>query len=387
MDTAVYAAILAAGSSSRMGRDKLSVRFGSRNPIELSIRAFCACSYSIDAFIIAASQSSFEAVRAMVSELPSSLNVSVITGGGSRGESAHKAVKEAKRLAASSGQAKAVIAIHDAARCLVDAATIDAAIQSAIYQGSGIASIPVRDTLRRENGDTVPREGLFAMQTPQCFELDRILSAYEKSALTGYGETDDCAVYARAGFVPHFTDGCITNQKLTYESDIPLFAAMEGRDMHIGFGEDTHRLVEGRPLIIGGVAVAFEKGLDGHSDADVLTHAVMDALLGAAALGDIGRHFPDTDARYKGICSIELLRTVHSLIEDAGFTPNNIDATIIAQRPKLMPYIDAMRAVIAKALDMPLESVSIKATTTEGMNAEGRGECISARAVCTLKLI
>lgn len=155
MDTAVYAAILAAGSSSRMGRDKLNVRFGSRNPIELSIRAFCACSYSIDAFIIAASQSSFEAVRAMVSELPLSLNVSVITGGGSRGESAHKAVKEAKRLAASSGQAKAVIAIHDAARCLVDAATIDAAIQSAIYQGSGIASIPVRDTLRRENGDTV----------------------------------------------------------------------------------------------------------------------------------------------------------------------------------------------------------------------------------------
>ena len=157
--------------------------------------------------------------------------------------------------------------------------------------------------------------------------------------------------------------------------------------MRIGHGYDVHRLVEGRKLILGGVFIPWEKGLLGHSDADVLLHALMDALLGAAALGDIGRHFPDTDARYKGICSIELLRAVHSLIEDAGFTPNNIDATIIAQRPKLMPYIDAMRAVIAKALDMPLESVSIKATTTEGMNAEGRGECISARAVCTLKLI
>ena len=157
--------------------------------------------------------------------------------------------------------------------------------------------------------------------------------------------------------------------------------------MRIGTGYDVHKLTAGRALILGGVTIDWPLGLDGHSDADVLVHAVMDALLGAAALGDIGKLFPDTDARYKGICSIELLRAVHSLIEDAGFTPNNIDATIIAQRPKLMPYIDAMRAVIAKALDMPLEGVSIKATTTEGMNAEGRGECISARAVCTLKLI
>ena len=155
--------------------------------------------------------------------------------------------------------------------------------------------------------------------------------------------------------------------------------------MRIGHGMDAHRLVEGRALILCGVCVPHDKGLLGHSDADVATHALMDALLGAAALGDIGRHFPDTDERYRGISSLTLLSAAYEKIRSAGYAVGNIDATIIAQRPKLAPYIDAMRANIAAALGVSTAAVSVKATTTEGMNAEGRGECISARAVACLR--
>lgn len=154
--------------------------------------------------------------------------------------------------------------------------------------------------------------------------------------------------------------------------------------MRIGTGYDVHRLVEGRKLIIGGVEIPYEKGLLGHSDADVLLHAIMDALLGAAALGDIGKHFPDTDPAYKGISSIKLLEKVGELLVDRGFLIENIDSTIIAQAPKMRPYIDAMQENIAKALSLDVDFVSVKATTEEGLGFTGTGEGISAQAVCIL---
>lgn len=154
--------------------------------------------------------------------------------------------------------------------------------------------------------------------------------------------------------------------------------------MRIGMGYDVHRLVEGRKLIIGGVDIPYEKGLLGHSDADVLLHAIMDALLGAAALGDIGKHFPDTDPAYKGISSIKLLEHVGKLLEENLFLIENIDATIIAQAPKMRPHIDAMRENIANALGIETEQVNVKATTEEGLGFTGAGEGISAQAVCML---
>ncbi len=154
--------------------------------------------------------------------------------------------------------------------------------------------------------------------------------------------------------------------------------------MRIGMGYDVHRLVEDRKMIIGGVEIPCEKGLLGHSDADVLLHAIMDALLGAAALGDIGKHFPDTDPAYKGISSLELLRRVGELLSGKGFLIENIDSTIIAQAPKMRPYIDAMRENIAGALGLDAEYVSVKATTEEGLGFTGTGEGISAQAVCLL---
>ena len=157
--------------------------------------------------------------------------------------------------------------------------------------------------------------------------------------------------------------------------------------MRIGHGYDVHRLVEGRKLILGGVEIPFEKGLDGHSDADVLVHAVMDALLGAAALGDIGKLFPDNDDAYLGADSVELLKKVRNVWQEHGWKPGNLDATVIAQRPKLAPYIDTMRKRIADALETDAENVSVKATTEERLGFTGSGEGIAAHAVCLIERV
>lgn len=157
--------------------------------------------------------------------------------------------------------------------------------------------------------------------------------------------------------------------------------------MRIGHGYDVHRLVEGRKLILGGVEIPFEKGLDGHSDADVLVHAVMDALLGAAALGDIGKLFPDNDDAYLGADSVELLKKVRDVLQEHGWKPGNLDATVIAQRPKLAPYIDTMRKQIADALETDAENVSVKATTEERLGFTGSGEGIAAHAVCLIERV
>ena len=157
--------------------------------------------------------------------------------------------------------------------------------------------------------------------------------------------------------------------------------------MRIGHGYDVHRLVEGRKLILGGVEIPFEKGLDGHSDADVLVHAVMDALLGAAALGDIGKLFPDNDDAYLGADSVELLKKVRDVLQEHGWKPGNLDATVIAQRPKLAPYIDTMRKRIADALETDAENISVKATTEERLGFTGSGEGIAAHAVCLIERV
>ncbi|WP_251392468.1 2-C-methyl-D-erythritol 2,4-cyclodiphosphate synthase [Mediterraneibacter agrestimuris] len=155
--------------------------------------------------------------------------------------------------------------------------------------------------------------------------------------------------------------------------------------MRVGMGYDVHKLTENRKLILGGVEIPYEKGLLGHSDADVLLHAIMDALLGAAALGDIGKHFPDTDEKYRGISSIKLLEHVAGLLDEHGFIVENVDATIIAQRPKMRPHIDTMRGNIAKALRVELDQINVKATTEEGLGFTGNGEGISSQAVCLLE--
>ena len=359
----VYAVLLAAGAGTRMGENKLALAFGGKTPLRLCYEAFLRSECPPIKFAVAVSAQTRAEAEALAAEDP---RVIVSEGGAARGAS----VLGALRALRAQGVKAGVVVIHDAARCLVPPGVISAAVRGAQTDGCGVAAIPMRDTVRDAAGTALPREGLLLMQTPQAFDFARILAAYEAAEAQGLCATDDCAVYMAAGHAPRFTEGSILNQKLTYREDLPFFRAACGESLpRVGFGEDTHALVP---------------GLLGHSDADVLTHAVIDALLGAAALGDIGVHFPDTDARYRGISSLALLRETAALLRAWGFLPGNVDATVVAQRPKLAPHIQAMRENLALCLGVDISRVSVKATTSEKMNDEGAEKCMSARAVCTI---
>ena len=197
--------------------------------------------------------------------------------------------------------------------------------------------------------------------------------------------TDDCSLFELTGRPVQLTQGDYANLKITTREDLPRAAQKEGNDMRIGHGYDVHRLVEDRKLILGGVEVPFEKGLLGHSDADVLAHAVMDAVLGAAALGDIGKHFPDTDPAYAGADSLQLAQHVARIMREKGWKIVNIDSTLLCQKPKLAPYIPAMRENLAAAFGMPVDAVSVKATTEEHLGFTGEGLGIAAHAVALIE--
>ena len=276
-----------------------------------------------------------------------------------------------------------IVLVHDGARPLLDDGTVENVIQSVRLHGSGIASTPVTDTIKQVDDDwivkaTPDRRQLRAVQTPQGFRKELLLRAHREIQAR---YTDDAALVAALGVPVYLCAGSPKNIKLTTPEDKNMAEfALQGMP-RVGHGYDAHRLAEDRRLILGGVEVPYEKGLLGHSDADVLVHAVIDALLGAAALGDIGQHFPDKDPQYKGISSILLLKETARILQESGFSAHNVDATLIAQRPKLAAYIPQMRQNIADALGLDLGRVSVKATTTEGMGFEGTGEGISAHAV------
>ncbi|MBR4410645.1 MAG: 2-C-methyl-D-erythritol 2,4-cyclodiphosphate synthase [Firmicutes bacterium] len=216
------------------------------------------------------------------------------------------------------------------------------------------------------------------MQTPQGFASEILRKAYEAAYRDGFLGTDDAGLAERIGQTILLTEGDYANIKITTREDLPM-------EIRVGTGYDVHRLTEGRKLILGGVDIPYEKGLDGHSDADVMAHALMDALLGAAGLGDIGRHFPDTDPQYKGISSLKLLEIVNQRIHEAGYELGNADVTIIAQRPKLAGYISQMEENLAAVLGADIRQINVKATTTEKLGFTGRGEGIAAEAACIIK--
>ena len=261
-----------------------------------------------------------------------------------------------------------------------------------------MAAVALKDTVKRvDDGgvvvDTPPRDRLRAVQTPQTFEAGLIRRAHAAYAL-GERATDDAALAERMGIAVRLTEGDVENIKLTTPEDLLLAREVilkrEGKKeekpmMRIGHGYDVHRLVEDRKLILCGVEIPYTLGLLGHSDADVALHALMDALLGAAALGDIGRHFPDTDPAYKGADSGRLLDHVVALLEEKGYTVGNVDVTIICQRPKLKDYIEQMRENVARHLKVDVDCVNIKATTTEKLGFEGEGLGISSHAVACIE--
>jgi len=392
---ACAAVIVAAGSSSRMGAAgaKQFLEVAGKTILRHCLEPFLGLDELKQIVVVLPAESADDFRDGLASGEKE--RVAVAAGGPTRQESVFNG------LAALDEGAVEAVAIHDAARPLVKPELVRETLRVAVAESCGaVACQPVQDTVKRAAGETgrlevettVFRENLWLAQTPQSFPLKMILQAHRQARERNFQATDDAALFEWLGMPVRIVPSDSGNIKVTTPADLPyleyqLARSPADRDqtmrLRVGEGYDVHRLVEGRALVLGGVAIPHEKGLLGHSDADVLLHAAANALLGAAALGDIGTHFPDTDERYRDADSASLLRQVVSMLEKRGFRVVNLDATVIAQSPKLAPYIDRMRGRIAEILSVSPESVSVKATTHEGLGALGRAEGIAARA-CAL---
>jgi len=390
------AVIVAAGRGSRMGLDRNKVLYPlCGEPIVVrTVRAFEQSGLFDGGIVVVTGEQDMDEMRAMLSAAGVSVRA-VVPGGADRQESVFCGIRACDENAD-------IIAIHDGARPLVTREVIGRTIDSAKQYGSGVAAVMLKDTIKRvdESGcvvDTPIRDTLRAVQTPQTFDAKLIREAHERfqNGKDGVRATDDAMLAEWMGHTVRLTDGDVENIKLTTPEDMLLAeqvmirrgqATKKGETtMRIGHGYDVHRLVEGRKLILCGVEIPHTVGLLGHSDADVAYHALTDALLGAAAMGDIGRHFPDTDPQYKGADSGVLLDHVMELIWAKGYVVGNVDVTIIAQKPKLKDYIETMRENIAAHLRVELDCVNVKATTTEKLGFEGEMLGISTHAVACIE--
>ena len=388
MEQAKFGAVLlAAGNSTRMGgsRSKVLEELGGRPALCRSLEVLDRCPLIGEICLVCR-----ERDRADMLPLTSGLAtpVRVVPGGAQRQDSVEQGVE------ALTGPWE-YVAIHDGARPLVTDEVLAAVCRDAMAHGAATAAVPSKDTCKLADGAgfvaaTPARDRLWAVQTPQAFSLALYREALGKARAAGQSYTDDCQLIEAAGGSVKLTMGDYRNIKLTTPEDLLAARAYLGgkggkKTVRIGYGYDVHRLVEGRKLILAGVDVPFEKGLLGHSDADVIAHAVADALLGAAALGDIGHLFPDTDPHYDGADSLKLLAEVCRLLREKGFSIGNIDATLLAQRPKIAPHISRMRENLAAACGIAADQVSVKATTEERLGFTGREEGMAASAVCLLE--
>lgn len=310
-----------------------------------------------------------------------------VPGGASRQDSVRLGLE---RLAAAGFPPDRVL-IHDAARPLVDAATIQSVIDALDDAPGAIAAVPVIDTLKRGqaglSAGTVDREGLWRAQTPQGFRFAEILAAHRAQA--GRELTDDAAVAESAGLAVRLVPGNQDNIKVTTQDDLARaerLAAFSLPDIRTGQGFDVHRFCPGDHVTLCGIRVPHDQGLEGHSDADVGLHALTDAILGALCAGDIGSHFPPSDPQWRGADSGLFLRHAAGLVRERGGLVAHADVTLVCERPKVGPHRAAMAERIAHLLDCPPGRISVKATTTERLGFTGRGEGIAALAVCTLRL-
>ena len=383
----VTAIIAAAGSGSRLGADapKQFLDLGGRPILEHSVRAL-ADHARISEVVVALPPASVAAPPAW---LAASAKVRVVTGGLRRQDSVANAFES---LAASE-----VVLIHDAARPFVSADLISRSIDAAVAFGAAIAATPVSDTVKQvdtSRGEpvirgTLPRESIYLAQTPPAFRTD-VLATAVALGRSGVEATDEAALAEQAGHTVHVVAGDVDNVKITTQADLERArarVAQSGAGVRVGTGYDNHRLVSGRALVIGGVTIPFEKGALGHSDADVACHAATDAILGAACQGNIGMHFPDSDERWQGASSIDLLRQSAAIVRQAGFEPENVDVVIVLERPKIAPHLSAIREGLAGALGLTVDRVSVKGKTNEGMDAVGRGEAIAAHAVALVRSV
>ncbi len=378
-----WAVIVAAGRGERagLGQNKVFYKVDGRSVLGRCLDAFQNCG-RFDGAALVLSEADEAAWQALSTrEGPFPLVKAVARGGATRRDSVYSGLLALPEDAE-------LVAIHDAARPFVSDAVIDITLESARRFGSGVISTAVVDTIKQVGADgrvmSLDRDTLRAVQTPQTFHYQKILEAHRRARAEELAVTDDAMLFEHYyGNVRLVTaPGAEENRKLTTKADFDALNAAP--DVRVGQGYDVHRLVEGRRLILCGVDISWEKGLDGHSDADVAVHALMDALLGALGLGDIGHLFPDTDPAYEGADSMKLLDAVMERVREKGYRVGNADVTIVAQRPKLAPYIEQMKNNLAAGLGVSAERVNVKATTTERLGFEGEGLGISAQAVALL---
>lgn len=384
----VTAIIAAGGRGTRLGaeRPKQFLDLAGRPLLARTLDALSR-SDRIDDFVVALPPDALEAPPPYL--LTTSKAVRLVAGGRRRQDSVAQAV-------AALDARTTLVLIHDAARPFVTTDVIARTLDAARETGAAIAAIGAHDTVKQSSAAagtrlierTLPRERIYLAQTPQAFRRD-VLARALAVASEEVDATDEAMLAELAGIPVQLVEGDIGNVKLTTANDFESARArLDGAaslSPRIGTGYDLHRLVQGRPLILAGVRVPFERGLDGHSDADIVCHAVTDAILGAAGEGDIGRLFPDTDARWKDADSIGLLGAAAARVAAAGWRVGNVDVTVIAQRPKLLPYLDAMRARLAGALACDVAQISIKGKTNEGVDSMGRGESMACHAIALLR--
>jgi 2-C-methyl-D-erythritol 4-phosphate cytidylyltransferase/2-C-methyl-D-erythritol 2,4-cyclodiphosphate synthase len=397
----VAAVVVAAGRGQRLhAPEKVLLPLAGRPMLAWSLAAL-EHAQTIGPVVVVAGSHTLDAVSQLVRDEGFAKVQAIVPGGERRQDSVGAGL-------AALPEGIEIVVIHDGARPLAEPELFDRCVAAAAESGAAITATPVADTLKRVAegaiAGTVDRTGLWAAQTPQAFRMETLRRAM--TASSGEIVTDEARLCEVAGLPVSVVPASPGNLKVTHAEDIPVADALlrAGRlplppqaaqrlppstqrppvPPRVGIGYDAHRFASGRRLVLGGVEIAHDRGLEGHSDADVLLHAIADAVLGAASLGDIGQHFPPSDERFRDADSQHLLREVARLAQEAGWVPGNIDATLLAEAPRIGPHVPLMRDRIAFCLGLSPGAVNVKATTNEGMGSIGRGEGIAALATATL---
>jgi 2-C-methyl-D-erythritol 4-phosphate cytidylyltransferase / 2-C-methyl-D-erythritol 2,4-cyclodiphosphate synthase len=372
----VGAIVAAGGSGIRAGVAKQWLALGGETVLRRSARLLAACD-AVDEVVAVVPPGEEARALAELAGLPKPARA--VAGGPARADSVRNGLRALDGCA--------IVLVHDAARPFATPDLARRVAETAARDGAALAAVRVTDTVKRGEREqvveTLDRSALWLAQTPQGFRRELLIRAWEAAGAEGSAATDECALVERTGAPVTLVEGEAGNFKITGPEDVARARARVEAPVAMGVGYDTHRFAPGRKLVLGGVEFEGD-GLLGHSDADACAHAIGDAILGAAGLGDLGRHFPDTDPRWKGVSSLVLLREIAARAAEQGWRVGNCDVTLAAKRPKIAPRGEEMRARLAEALGIAPGQVNVKATTGEGMGFVGRGEGIAAHAVALL---
>lgn len=388
----VSAVIAAGGQGARVGGDvpKQLQDLGGETLLSMAIKPFDECR-RVDEIVIVLPETVTEAEAALCIQIDTPLRL--VSGGSRRQDSVALGVDNVCKDAD-------VVLVHDAARPFCTVSLIEKVIDATIEAGAVVPAIQVIDTVKKADvidtegirfvEATLPRDQIYLAQTPQGFARDVLRDAVELGR-SGVQATDEAVLVERNGHAVRLVEGDMGNFKVTTPDDLQRVRDRIRSDLfgdvprtRVGFGYDSHRMVAGRRLVLGGIEIPHKYGLDGHSDADAVCHAVTDAVLGAVAAGDIGLHFPDTDPQWKDVSSIELLRKAVDVVSGLGFCVGNVDVVVIAEQPRIGPHVQAMADRLSRTLGVAADLVSIKGKTAEGMDSVGRGEAIVVHAVATV---